>query len=276
VERYFGIPRPARYRAMGETPVEVRRASADSVEPPAPPLPGLPPVSRKPIVAPPAVPPRLKSVNLVEEEADAEELAVELEADSAENAEIAKVRASRPTPPPPTITMEADLPDPELASREETSQLMREAQSRGEIANALMSFARGLFDVCALMVVRDELAFGWKGFGPDLDAERLESLLVPLETKSIFKTACEDAELFVGPAPPSALHGHLFKVLRTSAPLQAVVAPIMIRDRVVNLLYGHKLGDGLVPDGLLASLRAVSQEAAAAYARLIALQKKQG
>jgi hypothetical protein len=153
---------------------------------------------------------------------------------------------------------------------------MREAQTRGEIADALMSFCRGLFDVCALLVVRDELAFGWKGFGPDLDVDRLESLLLPLETKSIFKTACEDAELFVGPAPPSALHGHLFKVLRTPAPLQAVVAPIMIRDRVVNLLYGHKLGDGLVPDGLLASLRAVSGEAAAAYARLIALQKKQG
>src|SRR6185436_3432549 len=122
--------------------------------------------------------------------------------------------------------------------------------------------------------VRDDLALGWKGFGPDLDADRLETLLIPLDAPSIFKSAVEEKDLFAGAAPPSALHGHLFKLLRTSAPAQAVVAPIMIRERVVNLMYGHKSGDAMIPEEHLESLRDVAKEAAIAYAKLIALQRK--
>jgi hypothetical protein len=153
---------------------------------------------------------------------------------------------------------------------------MNAAQTRAEIAEGFIGFARGLFDVCALLVVRDDLALGWKGFGPDLDADRLETLLVPLDAPSIFRSAVEEKDLFAGAAPPSALHAHLFKLLRTSAPAQAVVAPIMIRDRVVNLMYGHKNGESVVGELALDRLRQVALAAATSYARLIALQKKHG
>ncbi len=287
VERYYGVPRPARYRAMGDTPIETRRASADSVEPPPPPLPGLPPPSRAPVRAPTPTPP----LRLHSEHDHADDLAIEMEADVSEVAEpapapplpTAATAAPAKAPPLPraaTPPAEAQLsgiprPDaPSSLSREDAVKRMASAQTRAEVAEGLISFARGLFDVCALLVVRDDLAVGWKGFGPDLDADRLETLLVPLDSASIFKSAIEEKDLFAGPAPPSALHAHLFKLLRTSAPAQAVVAPIMIRERVVNLLYGHKSGDATVADGALDGLRYVAMEAATAYARLIALQKK--
>jgi hypothetical protein len=312
VERYYGVPRPARFRAMGDAPVEVRRASADSVEPPPPPLPGLPPPPSRPVIAPPLPAPPLR---LATEDDD---LAVEMEADASDVAEVVEVPpkaaasaptpapAARPTPPPtpaepapaPTSTgtpvvpvAPADAvtmtwavspeggtppPAPPPVTLAETLARMDKASTRAEIAEAMLGYARGLFDVCAVLVVRDELGFGWKGFGPDLDPDRLETILVPLDATSIFKTAVEEKDLFVGPAPPSAIHGHLFKLLRTSAPAQAVVAPVMIRDRVVNLIYGHKHGEATLDETTLEGLREVSRQAAQAYARLIAHQKKHG
>jgi hypothetical protein len=294
VERYYGVPRPPRYRAMGDTPIETRRATGDTVEPPPPPLPGLPPPARRPVQAPTPTPP----LRLHSDHDHADDLAIELEADVGEVAEVASVAPVPPRPAAPAATPAAPAapaaapraaapappaeahvallrPDaPPALSREEAVKHMAVAQTRAEIAEGFIGFARGLFDVCALLVVRDGLAIGWKGFGPDLDADRLETLLIPLDVPSIFKSAVEEKDLFAGAAPPSALHGHLFKILRTSAPAQAVVAPIMIRERVVNLMYGHKSGDGVLADGALDGLRYVAMEAATSYARLIALQKK--
>jgi hypothetical protein len=152
--------------------------------------------------------------------------------------------------------------------------LMQAATQRVEIADVLLGYARRVFDVGVLCMVRDELAFGWRGFGPDLDDDRVETLLVPLAVPSIFRIAVETDAPFVGPAPPTAVHGHLFKVLRTSAPAQAVVLPVLIRDRVVNLIYGHRQGDKELSEQDLDGLHKLTIEAATAYARLIASQRK--
>jgi hypothetical protein len=207
-----------------------------------------------------------------------DELATSLASDSEATAEVAAAQAPRPAP----IVLSAAGPTPHGGSTEEILELepalkrMNDAGSRSEIADAVIAYARGLFDLSVLMVVRDELALGWKGFGKQVDMERIETLLVPLGIPSMFKAALDDGDLFVGAAPPTALHAHLFKVLRTSAPRQAVVAPIVIKDRVVNLLYGHLEGDAVVADTNLAGLRKLAGAASAAYVRLIALQKQAG
>jgi hypothetical protein len=151
---------------------------------------------------------------------------------------------------------------------------MDAATSRAEIADAIAGHTRSLFDVAVILVVRDEMAFGWKGFGHELDTDRIETLLIPLGISSMFNTEALGDELFAGPAPPSAIHAHVYKVLRTSAPRQAVVVPIAIRDRRVNLVYGHRNGDRSLSDEELDGLRKLAKAASAAYVRLIALQKQ--
>lgn len=273
VERYFGVPRPKRYADLGERVVEVRRPSADSVEPPPPPLPGLPPPSRKPAQPPAAPAPALRPVPAsTAPPPDEDELAIEMEAEPGEVAQVAAAappsRPQRPSKPPPSLVGSAPL------TFEDATAHMTQVSSRSEVADVLLGFARTLFDVGVVCMVRDDLAFGWKGFGPDLDDDRVETLLLPLDTPSIFRIAIETDDLFVGPTPPSAIHGHLFKILRTSAPAQAVVAPVLIRDRVVNLVYGHRSGDKELPEAELEHLRRLADDAAQAYARLITQHKK--
>jgi hypothetical protein len=242
VERYYGVPRPARFRTI--TDAISTRISVEA-EPPPPPLPGLPPQVRNP-VPPPTLPAEEDDIVIDQEEMEEELL----------------------PPPPPPPARAALPPAADVASLDEATARMAEAMSRSEVADAIIAYAKGNFEVAALLVVRDELALGWRGVGKAADAERLETLLIPLASASIFRTALDAGDLFVGPAPSSALHQHLFKILRTQPPERAAVLPIRIRDRAVNLLYAH---GGDIDES---ALRRIAEAAGNAYVRLIALHKK--
>jgi hypothetical protein len=284
VERYYGVPRPERYRVLGDTvAIGPPRGGGDFVEPPPPPLPGLPPPPERPIAMPATPPPAIRVMY-----ADEDELAVELEADAEPQAAQAQVvaapaparaAAGKPHAVPPgpgNAGTSGAPPGGETIDLEDALSRMRTASTRADVAGAIIGHARGLFDLAALLVVRDELATGWRGFGRDLDADRVEALLVPLEHPSIFRQAIEAGDLFVGAAPPNALHAHVFRVLRARAPRQAVVVPITIKDRVVNLLYGHREGEREVDPVSLDGLRHLARGASQAYVRLIAVQKQAG
>ena len=57
-------------------------------------------------------------------------------------------------------------------------------------------------------------------------------------------------------------------------PVRAVVAPVMIRDRVVNLFYGQVHTDPALGDEAIEGLRRIAHAASNGYVRLIALSKQ--
>ncbi len=274
LERYYGIPRTSRYRVIGEAAVAAAPSGASVLEPPPPPLPGLPPIVPPPLTVPP---PLLGS--------SSDELARQLEREGDESTPPpallrrapagvdveAMARAAvgapgpEPTTPPPvpgTLDLEAALLRITIAS------------TRAEIADALLAYARTLVDVGVIFIARDDLAFGWKGFGPGLDAERIETLLLPLDASSMFRAALDAGEVFATSPPASALHLHLLKVLRAPMPARAVVAPVFIRERAVNLFYGQVNGERTLDDEAVVGLQRVVNAAANAYVRMIALLKQ--
>src|SRR5262249_53108971 len=95
-----------------------------------------------------------------------------------------------------------------------------------------------------------------------------ESIALPLGSPSMLRTAFEARMVFRG-APPEAgatLQGRLWKLLRvTQAPAEVLVAPIMLKERVVNLVYAHPAGN----DQAVAALATLAQVAATGYTRLI-------
>lgn len=128
VERYFGIPRPARFLVFGNEP-RGQVAPLDASLPSSP-LPGLPPVNAAPITAPtpapvlrrrrssrlpadafldvesrPGVPPEVTEAPLESQEdleLEAEDLLIELEADEAVAAEAAPKASETPSLPATT------------------------------------------------------------------------------------------------------------------------------------------------------------------------------
>src|SRR5690606_32560960 len=128
----------------------------------------------------------------------------------------------------------------EPLSRADAVARIAAAEQRGDIADAVLGFCADNFEVATLLLVRDNMAFGWKGFGPELDPDRIETLLVPLDVPSMFQVATHsEGGFYRGRAFPITLHNHWFKVLRTAVPNYSFVTEIRIAHRIVNLLYGH-------------------------------------
>ncbi len=277
LERFYGVPRPKRFAALGDAP---RGSTEPRTDLPAPPLPGLPSI-REPTAAPtpPPVLQRLRRAsgqpeNEIEDilELDAADLVGELDADDTEPAAQAPVHGAEQSSPRGGVRSGTQTEHQPLDLATAIAQ-MRAASSRNDVARALIAYAAGQFDTTALFMVRDEVALGWKASGENIDPVRLEMLLLPLNLPSIFQAAeNSDEGTYHGPVFPATLHSYLYRGLRSASPQLATVVVIRIGDRSVNILYGH---NAMLETPDLTSLTKLSEAAAEAYVRLITGHKRQ-
>ncbi|MFN0063832.1 MAG: hypothetical protein ACKVPX_15105 [Myxococcaceae bacterium] len=182
-----------------------------------------------------------------------------------EGASVRPLPKQAPTVPAPAVS-----PRPAVSVAEAVARIAR-ADRRDAIGEALVDALRSSFSHGLLLTVREEMALGWQGFAPSVEASLFETLALPLNSASVFKTTYERRVLFRG-APPSegaTLHHRIWKLLKSSAPREVVVAPIVIKDRVVALLYAHLPDGGVIPDPVVADLVLLASSAAAGFVRLI-------
>jgi len=282
LERYYGVPRPGRFSQYGGEP------ATNQPNLPAPPLPGLPPPTEHPLPQVPSRPievvrSRSRIASSAEDHAravrdEAEKLEEVLRKDDAIQAELVPRASSTGGGDfDNTPTMEIDIPNSyDAIDIDGAMDAMRAASRRGDVVDALMSFAVGLFDTVALCKARDNIAFGWKANGPTVDGERIETLLIPLDMPSMFQIALHNDNVYHAAPFPATLHSYLYKVLRCSSPDVATVMVITIGRRVVNLLYGHRSEREPLSDEELDNLKKVCAAASDAYVRLIASHKRSG
>ncbi|MEZ4366169.1 MAG: hypothetical protein R2939_07755 [Kofleriaceae bacterium] len=283
VERFYGTPRPERFVKFGETPRGDQPAPAGL---PAPPLPGLPPVPLK-IVAPPNPAPHLRRAPSVGDfdssemlELEAEDLIVALESDDAAAAEATPLGTAEGDAAAPTPRVSARISAPivegEPLTSAEAIAAIEASSERGQIAEATMRFAAGMFEVGVLFVVRDNLAMGWRACGDGAEHKaHVEHILMPLETSSVLHAAATaDDGFFDGVPADSTIHGYMYKVLGCARPARATVAMVSIGRRAVNILYGHRVTRPALTEAELDCVRAVCRAAAESYAKLIAASKQ--
>jgi hypothetical protein len=204
-------------------------------------------------------------------ELEAEDLLIELESDVEASADPASV--VRPVPRMSTTSERTAVAEYMPITPDEALRRMADATERGDVAEAIMCFAAGIFDASALFIVRDNLALGWKSSGAS-GSDRIDCVLIPLDAPSMFQAAVRaDDQSFHDAPAPSTVHSYFFKVLRVPHPARATVTVVSIGKRVVNLLYGHRAARPELTDGEVADVHDVTAAAAAAYVRLIAMQK---
>ncbi len=179
---------------------------------------------------------------------------------------------------PPAATLRgASVFAPELRAplnREEAIELLGMAATRDEIGDALSDYLRTACGCGLVLIVKGDLALGWKGFA-SVHASVIEAVSLPLSSPSIFRTANDSRAPFRGvpQADGAVLQTRLWKILRCPPPDEVVVVPICFGKRVVNLVYAHGFTGESLPDAMVAELSDVCAAASAAYARIIRSKK---
>lgn len=149
------------------------------------------------------------------------------------------------------------------------------ATQRGELAETLLAYAAGRFDALVVFLVRDANAMGWRGVVANAAATiRFEDLSIPLGSASAFQAAHDTLTAYSGTSPAAAhpVETKLWDALGDAPESgEVTVVPIILKQRVVNLIYAHA-ADG-VSSSLVEELTVLAQHAQDAYLRLIRQSK---
>ncbi|MCX5748149.1 MAG: hypothetical protein NT062_37295 [Proteobacteria bacterium] len=147
------------------------------------------------------------------------------------------------------------------------------AQQRDHIGDAFVAYARGRCDALAVLIVRDGNALGWRAWlaPPTTPHLAIEELSLPLGGASSLQSAHDAGQVFAGEPPSTArpIERQLWAALGTlPEPTAVAVIPVLVKSRVVNLVYAHALV-GPMPRAVVDELVELAQRAATAYLRLI-------
>jgi hypothetical protein len=142
------------------------------------------------------------------------------------------------------------------------------AASRDEVVENVLALARHYFRRVIFFIVREPWVLGWTGAGEGMDRELAQSLRIPLDEPSVFRMASRDKTVFMGRLGPEEQNQAFARALAKRPQTNAVLLPVMVRGRVVNLIYGDNGAGGNVKPRL-GDLLVRLQKVPRAYLRII-------
>jgi len=151
------------------------------------------------------------------------------------------------------------------------------AKHRDQIAQALLDFAINRFAALVVFLVRDGNALGWRAYTTAPLTRPIADLSLPIGGASCLQAANDDGRPFRGP-PPSAGHpteSQLWASLGVEPAAEVFAAPVLVRQRIVNLVYAHPLPGRTFEGASVDELSELAVRASAAYVRLIKQTKGQ-
>ena len=174
---------------------------------------------------------------------------------------VASPVPAAPAPPP------REAPQPAPLTFAEAQRLLQQSQSRDDIAQTVLRFARGRFARALLLTVRGDLVTGWQGLGQGVTVQVVRRIGVSLAEDNSMRLVRDLRSHFIGPMKRTPGMDVFFALLG-GAPATAVMMPLLVRGKPVHLLYvDHGPGRVTTPD--LGELLIVSQGVSRSYDVLI-------
>jgi hypothetical protein len=153
---------------------------------------------------------------------------------------------------------------------------IRSANASDEIGDLMVEWLSGRYECALVFVVKNENAMGWKGYAPNADHEMITSWMCPLTTPSMLQMAYERRAVFSG-APPEegeTLHVRLWRMLKCERPTGVATVPVILADRVVNIVYVHPHPGTALPEDTGPTLTQLAMAAQTGLLQI--LQAKRG
>lgn len=152
---------------------------------------------------------------------------------------------------------------------------LEESAERDVIFDVLFEFARQFFDYTALFIVHGDLAEGRDAFGDGSSREKVARVGVPLDLRNILATAREKTKVVRAIPSSEGLDPVLMADLGRDGTTECVVFPIVVRKRVVALLFGDGGTSGIDDDGVR-EVGTLVDMASGAFERVIMRRKLRG
>jgi hypothetical protein len=125
----------------------------------------------------------------------------------------------------------------------EATRLLSQVSERNAIARAVLRFARSSFKRCMLFTIHRGVALGWDVIGEDIDRWAFRSIMIPLDAPSVFQLVVNARAHYLGGIQKTKINIGFLQATGKKVPLSAFLLPVLVRGRVVNILYcdnGHK------------------------------------
>ncbi len=136
------------------------------------------------------------------------------------------------------------LSGPESLDEEGFKQRLLVVADRDELGDLLLRYAANFFRRQCLFAVHRGAVVGWMARGESVVLDDIQSLEIPLNAPSVFRDVHETGSYFVGSLPPGEANDRLRRALGEPAVVEAVMVPLMIKDRTVGFLIGDMPGEG--------------------------------
>jgi hypothetical protein len=173
-----------------------------------------------------------------------------------------------PPPMPGGGTFGAYAPQVPVADIGGILAALRAAGSRDEVLELVLTGARIVALKVALFVVKRGGYLGWACTPEFADRASLQSILVSLESPSVFDEAVRDG-LYLGPIRHDDVHASLLHVMR-GASRDVAVVPIRVSGKTAVVLMADELGDTMLATRRLEEL---SRAAGDAFARIVRMRR---
>ncbi|MGA2193273.1 MAG: hypothetical protein ABSG42_07880, partial [Nitrospirota bacterium] len=134
-------------------------------------------------------------------------------------------------------------------------------------AEAVLLAARRDVSRAALFLIKDGALTGWKSAGMEHAARGIGGISISLGSPGIFKAVVEDKVFYKGPIPSAPQNDALLESFGGARPLDVLACPLVIKDKVVAVLYGDNGGGSTVGD--VKRLKALMTKASMALEILI-------
>jgi hypothetical protein len=172
-----------------------------------------------------------------------------------------QVPVQRPPEPPPTP----------LTFAEAQAELAR-SSDREDVARTVLRFALGKWKRNLLLSVQGGLVTGWHGMGASVREAAVRRIGVALREQSTFRLVRDTRSHYIGPVKRDAAMAVFYKLLGGGFPTTAVILPLLVRGKVVHLLYVDNGPDQLTPPDV-GELLILSQSVGRSYEAMMRRRK---
>ncbi|MGQ0507643.1 MAG: hypothetical protein ACT4TC_20260 [Myxococcaceae bacterium] len=183
--------------------------------------------------------------------------------------EVVPPRAPPPAPPPakPVSRQVEEKPILPLTFPQAQQQLSA-SEDREEIARTVLSFASTKWKRALVLSVQGSLVTGWHGVGVGVQMSGVRRIAVALRGQATLKLVRDTRSHYIGPVKRDAGMDGFYKLLGGDYPKTAVLLPLLVRRKVVHILYVDNGPSKLTPPDI-GELLILGQSVARSYEVLL-------